>query len=56
VGYACRINGGTDAQPYTSTSILGDEFLQTLACYNLKKEEITFQQDNDSKHTSRIAR
>ena len=54
VGHACRIDGGMDARLYTH--ILGDEFLQTLAYYGLNKKEITFQQDNDSKHTSHPAR
>jgi transposase len=54
VGHACRIDGGMDAQLYTH--ILSDEFLQTLAYHGLKVDEIIFQQDNDSKHTSRIAR
>jgi len=54
VGYACRIDGGLDGQLYTH--ILDDEFLQTLEYYGLEKDEIIFQQDNDSKHTSRLAR
>ena len=54
VGYACRIDGGLDGQLYTH--ILDDEFLQTLEYYGLEKGEIIFQQDNDSKHTSRLAR
>ena len=54
VGYARRIDGRMDAQLYTD--ILGDELLQTLEFYKLKKEEIIFQQDNDPKHTSHLAR
>jgi transposase len=54
VGYACRINGNLNAQLYTD--ILGDEFLQTLEYYGLERDKITFQQDNDSKHTSCPAR
>lgn len=54
VGYASRINGRMDAQLYTE--ILGDEFLQTLGNYKLDVDEIILQQDNDPKHTSRIAR
>ena len=53
VGYACRIDGGLDAQLYTH--ILEDEFLATLKHYKLEKDKIIFQQDNDPKHTSRIA-
>jgi RNAse (barnase) inhibitor barstar len=54
VGYACRINGGMDAQLYTR--ILDDEFLKTLEYHGLEMDKIIFQQDNDSKHTSHIAR
>jgi DDE superfamily endonuclease len=54
VGYACRIDGSMDAQLYTE--ILDDEFLKTLGDYELDVGEIVFQQDNDPKHTSRIAR
>ena len=54
VGYACRIHGNLDAQLYTH--ILGDEFLRTLEYYGLEVDKIVFQHDNDSKHTSCIAR
>ena len=32
--------------------ILGDEFLGTLSAYNLSKNNVIFQQDNDPKHTA----
>jgi transposase len=54
VGYACRIDGRMDAQLYAS--ILSDELIQTLQYYELDREEIVFQQDNDPKHTSTHAR
>ena len=54
VGHACRIHGDQDAQLYTC--ILQDEFLQTLSYYRLDVDKVVFQHDNDSKHTSRIAR
>jgi transposase len=54
VGYAARIDGRMDAQLYTE--ILGDDFIKTLRDYKLDVDEIIFQQDNDPKHTSRIAR
>jgi transposase len=53
VGHACRIDDRLDAQLYVR--ILDDEFLGTLEYYGLEKDEIVFQQDNDPKHTSRIA-
>jgi transposase len=54
VGYACRIDGGLDAKLYTN--ILDDEFLKSLEYYGLEIDKIIFQQDNDPKHTSRLAR
>jgi transposase len=38
------------------TSILDDEFLGTLESQGLEKDKIIFLQDNDSKHTSGLAR
>jgi transposase len=43
-----------DARLYTS--ILEEKLLQTLAHYRLEVGEVVFQQDNDPKHTSRLAR
>ena len=54
IGYGCRIDGRMDAELYTS--ILDDYLLETIKYYKLKKREIIFQQDNDSKHTSHLAR
>ena len=54
VGYMTKIEGSLNAELYTK--ILDDEFLQTLEYYGYKKEEIIFQQDNDPKHTSRLAK
>ena len=53
VGYACRIDGRMDAELYTH--ILEEEFLQSLEYYGMEVSKIIFQQDNDPKHTSRIA-
>jgi len=54
VGHACRIDGRMDAALYVS--ILDDELEQTLEYYRLDRYEIIFQQDNDAKHTSKLAR
>ena len=43
-----------DAQLYTD--ILGDELLKSLEWFNLNVEDMYFQQDNDPKHTSKMAK
>jgi transposase len=53
VGYACRIDHRMDAKVYTD--ILDDYLLPTIDYYDLEKDNIIFQQDNDSKHTSKAA-
>ena len=53
-GYLCKIDGRMDAELYTS--ILKDELLKTVEFYNLDREEVIFQQDNDPKHTSKKAK
>ena len=53
VGYMCKIDGRMDAELYTS--ILQDEFLETVEFYGLDRENLILQQDNDPKHTSRLA-
>jgi transposase len=53
VGNACRIDGRMDAELYTR--ILSDELVQSVEYYGLELDEIVFQQDNDSKHTSHTA-
>ena len=52
-GRICRIEGTMDATLYTQ--ILDDELLGTLGDLGIKKKDIYFQQDNDPKHTSRLA-
>ena len=53
IGYATRIEGKMDAQLYCS--ILKDELQQSLEYYSKTAEDIIFQQDNDPKHTSKLA-
>ena len=52
-GRVCRIEGIMNAQFYTQ--ILDDEFLGTLCDLGINKKDVYFQQDNDPKHTSRLA-
>jgi transposase len=54
VGYMCRIDGRMDAKLYTD--ILNDYLLQTVEYYGIDRESFVFQQDNDSKHTSKLAK
>lgn len=53
IGHACRIDGRMDAALYTQ--ILEGELLQSIEYFGLRVEDIIFQQDNDSKHTSKMA-
>ena len=50
VGFARKIDGEMDATLYAN--IIQDELLQTLDFYELNRDNIIFQQDNDPKHTS----
>jgi transposase len=53
VGWMCRIDGGMDAELYTS--ILDDYLFTTVDYYKMGRDDFIFQQDNDPKHRSRKA-
>jgi transposase len=53
VGHSCRIDGRMDAELYGR--ILSDELIGTVKYYRMNKRQVIFQQDNDSKHTSKTA-
>ena len=54
IGYACRIEGKMDAELYTQ--IMEDELQNSLEFHGKEVDDIIFQQDNDPKHTSKLAR
>ena len=54
VGYATRIERKMDAPLYVS--ILEDELQESLYFYDKTTGDIIFQQDNDPKHTSKLAK
>jgi transposase len=53
VGYACHIEDIMDAEVYCY--ILGTTFRDSLEYWNLGWQDFVFQQDNDRKHTCRLA-
>ena len=54
VGYATKIDGRMDAELYVS--ILEDELQDSLNWWGKTIPDIEFQQDNDPKHTSKLAK
>ena len=53
VGYACKIDGRMDGELYTK--ILQDELQESFTYYGKDPSSIIFQQENDSKHKSKMA-
>jgi hypothetical protein len=53
VGRLHRVEGRMDAKQYTA--ILEESFLGSLRDKNVKAKNMIFQQDNDSKHRSKLA-
>jgi hypothetical protein len=51
---ACKIGDIMDSDLYVQ--ILQEELMDTIRYYNLNIDEVIFQQDNDPKHTSRVAK
>ena len=54
VGYACKIDGKMDKELYCK--ILEDDLQNSIEYYGPDRDNIIFQQDNDSKHTSELAK
>ena len=54
VGYMCRIEGRLNKEGYLE--ILQDELKNSFEYYDLNLAQTIFQQDNDSKHTSKLVR
>jgi hypothetical protein len=51
---SCKIDDIMDAELYTQ--ILKEELMGTIEFYGIDQNEIIFQQDNDPKHTSKLAK
>ena len=54
IGYACKIEGRMDGELYTK--ILKTELQDTISFYDKNPSTVIFQQDNDPKHTCKMAK
>jgi DDE superfamily endonuclease len=54
VGYGCQIENKMDAKTYCG--ILDSTFQDTLEYWDFSTDDFIFQQDNDPKHTSKLAK
>jgi transposase len=54
IGFSCKIDDILDAELYSQ--ILREELDRTIRYYHLDRYKIIFQQDNDPKHTSKLAK
>ena len=54
IGFTTRIDGKINTNLYTE--ILGNELLKILEYYDYQIENVYFQQDNDPKYTSKLAK
>ena len=54
VGYSCKIDGRMDVELYSQN--LEDELQNSLEQWGKGPADIIFQQDNDPKHTGKLAK